>query len=37
MRLRLLKRKKENLKRESSLQISKQNWRTLSKIKKLKP
>ena len=37
MRLRLLKRKKENLKRENSLKMSKQNWRTLSKIKKLKP
>ena len=37
MRLRLLKRKKENLKTENSLKISKQNWRTLSKIKKLKP
>ena len=33
----LLKRKKENIRRERSLKISKQNWRTLSRIKILKP
>ena len=37
MRWRLLKRKKENLKIESSLEMWKQNWSMLSKIKKLKP
>ena len=37
MCLKLLKRKKENLKTEISLEMLKQNWRTLSKIKIFKP
>ena len=35
--LEALKKKEKNLKRESSLEVLKQNWRTLSTIKKLKP